>query len=328
MKCQYDLYKKLTKRQLEIADCARRGFTDKEIASALDISVFTVKAHLKNVYEKMEVSGRTELAGLPDWYETEAYKALPEKYKRWKIENKTKLERLSFGLSIETNNKKVIDKVHKYERIKRIDVLDTINGKYTSHRWLLLRNISKVTSLFCYHKESGETKIRFKDMNLRAYEGNKEGTRLKMESLVDLQPSFIQIFKIYFPRPIKYNEIIKLYYRLNWPGEPLVYSGQEHSQSISLTRYHNRVSNLKFGILEKNKILFSKCSKLTIEYEEEILPKNRCVFFKAEEDDDFVPIHGQRYKGFFYEFNNPDGLAYRIYYRLAPICFQNIEKDF
>jgi DNA-binding CsgD family transcriptional regulator len=67
MKC--DLYKKLTKRQLEIADCARRGFTDKQIANAFKISVFTVKAHLKNVYERMEVSGRTELAGLPDWHE-------------------------------------------------------------------------------------------------------------------------------------------------------------------------------------------------------------------------------------------------------------------
>jgi 6-phosphogluconolactonase/glucosamine-6-phosphate isomerase/deaminase/DNA-binding CsgD family transcriptional regulator len=78
---EYELYKKLTKRQLEIADCARRGFTDGQIANALDISIFTVKTHLKNIYEKMEVSGRTELAGLSDWHE---------------IENKTKFTKLQF----------------------------------------------------------------------------------------------------------------------------------------------------------------------------------------------------------------------------------------
>jgi DNA-binding CsgD family transcriptional regulator len=65
---EYGLYRKLTKRQLEIADCVRKGFTDGEIANALDLSVFTVKSHLRKVYEKMEVSGRTELAGLPDWH--------------------------------------------------------------------------------------------------------------------------------------------------------------------------------------------------------------------------------------------------------------------
>jgi DNA-binding CsgD family transcriptional regulator len=86
MEYKYELYKKLTKRQLEIADCARRGFTDREIASALDLSVFTVKSHLKNVYEKMGVSGRTELAGLPDWHEVKVDKEPPEKYKQWKIE--------------------------------------------------------------------------------------------------------------------------------------------------------------------------------------------------------------------------------------------------
>jgi DNA-binding CsgD family transcriptional regulator len=86
MKYKYELYNKLTKRQLEIADCARRGFTDREIANALDLSVFTVKSHLKNVYEKMEVSGRTELAGLPDWHEIKVDKESPERYRQWKIE--------------------------------------------------------------------------------------------------------------------------------------------------------------------------------------------------------------------------------------------------
>lgn len=60
--------KRLTKRQMDIAEYAKKGFSDKEIANALDISIYTVKTHLKNIYEKIEVSGRTELAGLSDWY--------------------------------------------------------------------------------------------------------------------------------------------------------------------------------------------------------------------------------------------------------------------
>ena len=72
------LYKKLTKRQLEIADCARRGFTDGQIANAFNISINTVKTHLKYIYEKMEVSGRTELAGLPDWHEIRDTTSVPK----------------------------------------------------------------------------------------------------------------------------------------------------------------------------------------------------------------------------------------------------------
>jgi DNA-binding CsgD family transcriptional regulator len=37
----YGLYKKLTKRQLEIADCAKRGFTDGKTANAFNISIHT-----------------------------------------------------------------------------------------------------------------------------------------------------------------------------------------------------------------------------------------------------------------------------------------------
>lgn len=50
----------LTKREVEIMEIACKGFTNKEIASALSISDKTVEFHLKNVYGKLEVSGRSE----------------------------------------------------------------------------------------------------------------------------------------------------------------------------------------------------------------------------------------------------------------------------
>jgi len=59
--------KKLTDRQEEIVKYVKKGFQDKEIATYLKISVHTVKTHLKNIYSKLEVAGRTELAGLEEW---------------------------------------------------------------------------------------------------------------------------------------------------------------------------------------------------------------------------------------------------------------------
>jgi DNA-binding NarL/FixJ family response regulator len=50
----------LTKREHEILLCLSRGFTDKEIADALSISVWTVHGHVKKVFEKMRVHSRTE----------------------------------------------------------------------------------------------------------------------------------------------------------------------------------------------------------------------------------------------------------------------------
>jgi len=112
---EHKLYKKLTKRQLEIADCARRGFTDGQIANAFSISINTVKTHLKNIYEKMEVSGRTELAGPSDWHEVKAYKDLPEKSKQFEIERKTKLDQLSFSH---------LDFLFQFSEIKRFNHIE------------------------------------------------------------------------------------------------------------------------------------------------------------------------------------------------------------
>lgn len=50
----------LTRREREILVCLSKGYTDKEIADALKISVWTVHGHVKNVFDKLGVHSRTE----------------------------------------------------------------------------------------------------------------------------------------------------------------------------------------------------------------------------------------------------------------------------
>jgi DNA-binding NarL/FixJ family response regulator len=50
----------LTMREREILDHLAKGFSNKEIGARLDISPFTVKAHLARIFEKLHVRSRTE----------------------------------------------------------------------------------------------------------------------------------------------------------------------------------------------------------------------------------------------------------------------------
>jgi DNA-binding NarL/FixJ family response regulator len=52
----------LTTRELEVLNMLARGLTNKQIASALDISDNTVRNHVNSIIEKLEVSDRTEAA--------------------------------------------------------------------------------------------------------------------------------------------------------------------------------------------------------------------------------------------------------------------------
>lgn len=50
----------LTEREMEVLQLAARGKSNKEIAHALSLSVPTIKAHLVNIFNKMNVGSRTE----------------------------------------------------------------------------------------------------------------------------------------------------------------------------------------------------------------------------------------------------------------------------
>lgn len=54
----------LTPREMEVAQLAAQGKRNSEIARDLHISVRTVETHLANIYAKLNVRSRTELARL------------------------------------------------------------------------------------------------------------------------------------------------------------------------------------------------------------------------------------------------------------------------
>ncbi len=51
---------KLSERELEILNMLARGFSKRECADVLNLSVNTVSTHVKNIYAKLEVNSRTE----------------------------------------------------------------------------------------------------------------------------------------------------------------------------------------------------------------------------------------------------------------------------
>src|SRR5690625_219741 len=56
-----DPYQTLSPRELEVLPLAAKGYTNKEIAEMLYISVKTVEAHKSNIMSKLDLSGRPEL---------------------------------------------------------------------------------------------------------------------------------------------------------------------------------------------------------------------------------------------------------------------------
>jgi two-component system nitrate/nitrite response regulator NarL len=53
---------RLTKREREIVDLISEGMSNKEIAQQLHIATFTVKSHVHNVLEKLDLSTRLQIA--------------------------------------------------------------------------------------------------------------------------------------------------------------------------------------------------------------------------------------------------------------------------
>ncbi len=54
----------LTERELEVSDLICRGYSNRDIAKMLFISEHTVKDHTKNIYRKLDIHSRFELAAL------------------------------------------------------------------------------------------------------------------------------------------------------------------------------------------------------------------------------------------------------------------------
>ena len=52
----------LTKRELEVLNCLVKGYSDKQVAGALNISEHTARTHTKNIYRKLGVSSRSQAA--------------------------------------------------------------------------------------------------------------------------------------------------------------------------------------------------------------------------------------------------------------------------
>jgi DNA-binding NarL/FixJ family response regulator len=50
----------LSPRELEVLECVRRGLHSNDIALMLGISEYTVKAHLKSIFGKLDAAGRAE----------------------------------------------------------------------------------------------------------------------------------------------------------------------------------------------------------------------------------------------------------------------------
>jgi DNA-binding NarL/FixJ family response regulator len=57
-----DLLANLTRRECEIATLVGNGESNKQIARLLDITERTVKAHLTEVFRKLEIANRLKLA--------------------------------------------------------------------------------------------------------------------------------------------------------------------------------------------------------------------------------------------------------------------------
>lgn len=248
---------------------------------------------------------------------------------RQEIIAKTQDTRLSFGLSIKSDE--YADDTHFYKYLKRIDVLEAA-GKYTSFRWLEVQNVSDKPSYFIVHKECGENKVYFDDMRVRAKQMfGDDGEKLVVDSLVPIQPNFVQAFKIHFAKPLAPGETAKIYYRLDWPNEVNSYYKGELSQSVSLTRYNKGTGKLVFGVLRDSPIYDFEFQEVNANFDK-IKPIDILAHvYKAEDDPGLKPIHGKGFSGVYYEIEDAaDNSAYRILYKQAAArpAADDDEEDF
>lgn len=58
------VYATLTRKEVEVAQLVCRGYSNKMIARELGSSAGTIKIHLQNIYQKLQIANRTSLASL------------------------------------------------------------------------------------------------------------------------------------------------------------------------------------------------------------------------------------------------------------------------
>lgn len=52
----------LTPREIDVLKCITKGYNNEQIARELEISIATVKAHASDIFEKLNVTDRTQTA--------------------------------------------------------------------------------------------------------------------------------------------------------------------------------------------------------------------------------------------------------------------------
>lgn len=230
------------------------------------------------------------------------------------VADQMRRDRIATAWSLETNDERLIDDSHFYQHLKRVDVLDTPNNEWNSLRWLTIENVGTDPTNAIYHKESGENKIDFEDMDLTAFLDGPDGQRLKVKDLVDQQPAFEQKVKIFFPRPLSPGESLTIHYQISWPNELSHYSG-ELTQSIALPRYLHGVGELQFGVVDAVNHVGVDCQKL-VDGDDHLwtrvstTPEN----IEVPPRPDLTPLHDEEFEGHLYTIDSPDYPAYRIHY--------------
>lgn len=227
--------------------------------------------------------------------------------------------RYSSCLSIENND--FADRFHRYDKIKRLDVLNSRTGNYSSYRWFDITNVSDAPTTYILHRECGETKAHFDKLRVRAKKDSINGNPLLIESMVDIQPNFIQVFKIHFSKELMPGESMRIFYRLDWPGELNSYFEGELSQSISLTRYPCGTGILEFGVLDCANMYDFYMLKLNNDFFEEKC-SNKAILFSASDEPEFANMPDKELKGAYFIIENTDtDKLYRIMYK------SKIEED-
>lgn len=243
------------------------------------------------------------------------------------LRKETHEKRQSYAMSIAEGEECEYDNHHFYEKIIRIDIVDSKKNIWSSYRFLTVRNDSEIYTNHLIHKECGEDKANFRSMRVRARQDGIKGEKLNVESMTRIQPNLQQVFRINFKAPLKPGESITIFYRLDWPNEPSSYYKNELSQSISLSRYRKGVGNLIFGVFEPYHFVTSSMREVN-KMNEQLNSNSYPHMLSIQEEDMLTPLHSQELFGVKYEVDSPKSILYQILYKVENIDEDDDDDDF